>query len=281
MAVTSRVSTLTSLPKSRPLSERPANACKSFGWREPRAALDWSWAEEIARQVVLTGQNDIEGARITLPQYVRGTTTWLSILYELERPLKFDTLLGSGIEYAGDGRTSVRTTGNNSSTCTAVASIYVMDSGIHYAEFQITAGYPFIGVVRPISNLDPDRFADSSFQFFGERWYDDFLAARSDEWGDGDVHACEYVSYNGYMSWTNWEGEEDDAIEWDGMEGCKAGNTVGMLLNLDEGTLTVFKNNRRLGVMRDGFSGSYCWYATAIGYSDSSVSIKRGEPPRA
>ena len=50
-----------------------------------------------------------------------------------------------------------------------------------------------------------------------------------------------------------------------------------MLLNLDEGTLTVYKNNRRLGVMKDGLSESYCWYVSAsVG---DAITIKRGEPP--
>ena len=40
------------------------------------------------------------------------------------------------------------------------------------------------------------------------------------------------------------------------------GGTIGLLLDLDEGTLTVYKNGRRLGVMKDGLSGEYCWYTS-------------------
>ncbi|EJK51475.1 hypothetical protein THAOC_29344, partial [Thalassiosira oceanica] len=81
----------------------------------------------------------------------------------------------------------------------------------------------------------------------------------SDDWGDSNVHACDYNCDDGKMNWTDWEDYEIDN-EWEGMESCPSGNTVGMLLNLDEGTLTVYKNNRRLGVIKDGLSGSYCWY---------------------
>ena len=56
------------------------------------------------------------------------------------------------------------------------------------------------------------------------------------------------------------------------------GDTVGMLLNLDEGTLIVYKNNRRLGVMKDGLSGSYCWYVTVDGID--KVAIKEAQIPR-
>ena len=61
------------------------------------------------------------------------------------------------------------------------------------------------------------------------------------------------------------------------MEACHSGDTIGMLLNLDEGTLTVYKNNRRLGVLKDGLSGSYCWFVSVS--TGDAISIKRGEPP--
>ena len=63
------------------------------------------------------------------------------------------------------------------------------------------------------------------------------------------------------------------------MEGCKAGDTVGMLLNLNEGRLAVYKNNRRLGMMKDGLSGSYSWFATS--YDKTTVTIERCDYPMA
>ena len=253
-----------------------ALTCKSFGWQQPAAGLDLSLAEEVARKVVVSsGQNNIEGVRITLPQYVRGGTTWLSILHESEYPMKFDTLRG-GIEHQNRRRTSVRAI--NSGDSTAIASNYIMDSGIHYAEFQITAGYPYIGIARSFPNLDPARFVMDSggFHFFVKPWYDQFLTARTDEWGHGNVftHECEY----GYRSWTNWEGGGEEFDQWEGMETCNVGDTLGLLLDLGEGKLTVYKNKRRLGVMIDGLSGSYCWYVTLT--RTAAVEITRGEAPR-
>ena len=159
-----------------------ALACKAFGWQQPGSGLDWSLVEEAARQAACSNQNNIEGVRIGLPQY-GGTTSWLSILHESEHPLKFDTLSGGYMEYGSDGKTSVRRTQNGVGT--AVASNYIMESGIHYAEFQITAGIPYIGIVRPMTNLDPDRFVANgvSFHFFIRAYYCDYLAARTDEWG--------------------------------------------------------------------------------------------------
>ncbi|EJK48016.1 hypothetical protein THAOC_33224, partial [Thalassiosira oceanica] len=69
-----------------------ALTCRAFGWQQPATGPDLSLAEEVARQVVRSGKNDVEGVRITLSPYVRSTTTWLSILRESEDPLKFDTL---------------------------------------------------------------------------------------------------------------------------------------------------------------------------------------------
>ena len=107
--------------------------------------------------------------------------------------------------------------------------------------------------------------------------YPDFLAQRSDDWV-GNVNTCHFRSLAlGSISWTNWDDEDHRHVGWEGMEGITTGDILGMLLNLDEGTLTVYKNNRRLGVMKDGLSGPYCWYAAV--FQRGSVAIKRGEPP--
>ncbi|EJK56657.1 hypothetical protein THAOC_23415, partial [Thalassiosira oceanica] len=148
--------------------------------------------------------------------------------------------------------------GENYSRSVAVSGSYVMKSGAHYAEFLIT-GVPYIGIVRPMPGLD-DRAYLGNFCFIGGDYsvFPDFLAQRSDEWGDSDVHACEYFCDDGHMGWTNWDVELNEGVDWDGIECCQSGDTVGMLLNLDEGTLTVYRNNRRLGDLKEGLSGPYC-----------------------
>ena len=196
-------------------------------------------------------------------------------------------LLVLDIEYASDGRTSVRKTRGNgssilSSTGAAVASNYVMESGIHYAEFQITAGICLIGIVLPMPNLDPRRYVNGHFSFTRRQLHDDFMAARSEDWGVDNVlaynvHACEYDCEDGGVISTDWGGGHAEWDEWEGMEKCNPGNTVGMMLDLDEGKLSVYKNNRRLGVMKDELSGSYCWFARI--FESSAVSIKRGKTP--
>ena len=256
-----------------------ALTCKSFGRRQAASTLNWSLVEEVARQAVSSTATDAEMS--SLPRYVSGVTTWLSILDRFERLLIFDVLLGGHIEYANGDKTTVY--GTNDYLCTAASNHYVMSSGAHYAEFRIT-GVPWIGIVRPMPNLDASAYARSYCCFVGEPdLYPVFLAQRSDRWGDSNVCACQYQCENGYLSWTDWDeaNGDDNEYYWEGMEGCRTGDTVGMLLNLDEGTLTVYKNNLRLGVMKDGLSGSYCWYVTVadgsgLGREQEAVSIQRG-----
>ena len=84
-----------------------------------------------------------------------------------------------------------------------------------------------------------------------------------------------YTALDGCMAWTDWE---DRATEdWEGSEDCQVNDTVGTLLDFNNGTLAVYKNNRSLGVMKDGLSGSYCWYVTLL--IRSEVTIKRKSLP--
>ena len=53
---------------------------------------------------------------------------------------------------------------------------------------------------------------------------------------------------------------------------------LGMLLDLDEGTLSVYINGRKLGVMKRGLAGPYCWVVSL--YGGAQVTIRRGKIPR-
>ena len=69
---------------------------------------------------------------------------------------------------------------------------------------------------------------------------------------------CFYCTYNGhcYPRRRDWEGmqtvEEED------------GDGIGVLLDLDQGTMTVYKNDERLGVMATGLSGEYSWAVSLV-----------------
>ncbi|EJK60811.1 hypothetical protein THAOC_18778 [Thalassiosira oceanica] len=254
-----------------------ALTCKSFGRPTPSTALNWSLVEEVARHALCSRASDDEMG--SLPPYVIGSMTWLSILHRFDHPLLFDVLFGGYIEHRNGVKNTVRATGESyESDSVAVSGSYVMSSGAHYVEFLIT-GTPYIGIVRPMPGLDAGAY-QGDFQWFNVGLFPDFLAQRSDDWGNSEVHACEYDCENGKMSFTDWDDDQFD-IEWEGMESCQSGDTLGMLLDLEQGTLTVYKNNRRLGVMKTELSGPYCWYASLVNRLSvaDAVSIKRGTLP--
>ena len=64
---------------------------------------------------------------------------------------------------------------------------------------------------------------------------------------------------------------------WEGMEVThEAEFKIGLTLDLDAGTLDVYKNGRRLGTMKSRLNGEYCWVvALSPGSCDMSASIRR------
>ena len=61
-------------------------------------------------------------------------------------------------------------------------------------------------------------------------------------------------------------------------EGPALGDTIGLLLDCGPGTLTVYKNSERRGVMVEGLVGEPCWVATIQG-KGCGVDIRTGLPP--
>ena len=57
------------------------------------------------------------------------------------------------------------------------------------------------------------------------------------------------------------------------MQTAKEGDRIGMLLDLDQGSMSLWKNGERLGVMQaEGLTGPLCW-AAVVG-EDASVRIE-------
>ena len=60
------------------------------------------------------------------------------------------------------------------------------------------------------------------------------------------------------------------------MENAREDCTIGLVLDFDNGTLSVYKNGRRLGMMKCGLSGEYCWMAIIQPlYGSLDIEIKR------
>lgn len=138
----------------------------------------------------------------------------------------------------------------------AVISSEPMTEGIHYAEFTIVRKHfgVFVGVVRPGWDVELCDVAGVH------------NAATASLYGH-----CLYYSLTG-KSWP-------DNTAWDGMQASREGDRIGLLLDLDQGSLTVYKNGAWLGVLRAvGLSGEYCW-AASLGAGQDSVHIESKPRP--
>ena len=63
------------------------------------------------------------------------------------------------------------------------------------------------------------------------------------------------------------------------MQGVEQGDRIGMLVDLDQGSMTVWKDGQQLGPMQaEGLSGPLCW-AASLYYEGSSVRLESAPLP--
>ena len=194
----------------------------------------------------------------------------------LRAPLTFDQLVG-GVEYVNSGDKSCIC--NNIYSWTTAYSNNILRAGKHYVLFkpdkERTHRSLMMGVMRP-GQANHDT---SGYPLVG-RFFQNF----SRNMGHGEfnnetnIHCCLWCSPSngGYCSTSDWNGPVE-AERWDRLEPTTIGDELGMLLNLDEGTLSVYKNGRSLGVMKRGLAGPYCWVVSM--YKGAGVKIERGTVP--
>ncbi|EJK57675.1 hypothetical protein THAOC_22252, partial [Thalassiosira oceanica] len=221
-----------------------------------------------------------------LPRY-EGEETHVKVLNELEglrKPLELDILFG-GVSHFGSMAT-IQFNRCIDDEGSAIISSHVMRSGRHYAKFkvkQMTSDEINIGIIRPLLKKN-DRM---DFDFHPVVW-EDFITRyesdvdftiRSSHWGDGNVNCCTYYGVDGSCWWSSGEGTRHEFnVEWSGnqsmgVDPCK----MGLLLDLKAGTLAVYKNSRRLGIMMRGLTGEYCWMVTPL--AECMISVERAVPP--
>ena len=162
-----------------------------------------------------------------------------------------------------------------------------MRGGRHFAEFAITSDKSIrhivqLGVIRPVSltnNIDleddwkwrvnPACVSSKNKPVVAEK----LRSQRTAKWGDSNVHCCTYFCGLGHCYWSDWSNLWKDS-SWQGSESLQGSGTIGLLLDLDEGSLSVFKNGRRLGVMKDGLDGEYRWFVAAC--LSCTISMSKG-----
>jgi len=274
------------------------------------AQRDWSLMEEVARCTMEKEMTAIEHACLPL----RDGYSWLQRLHEwhmLRKPLEFDQLAGYGESWSMETKIyHHRNTKAHVSTYERgyylALSDHVMRGGKHFANFTSTGfgSYVRVGVMRPIKNCE--RKGITNLSLTGS--HDDLFRHKNESWGDGVVNMCTYNLHDGICQWSDWDRHphpeyyghsesnpkmcnDNFTSRWEGMEGLGRDDitfeerdrldVAGLLLDLDEGTLTVYKNGTLLGVMKTGLDGVYCWCVDFYcGYDDGpGVKIERGTIP--
>ena len=238
----------------------------------PRTGQQRSLANEAAHQQFRQTATDEERSR--LPKHDDESDIGLCrTLESLRRPLRFDELVGNRFD-PQENPASLTCTGREG--WSTAMSGHVMRGGRHFGEFSIANDsiytVIYLGVIRPVSltngiDVEADWRGSVDPMYVSSR---DLLSRdkpavaeklrsqRTEKWRGSNIHCCTYYCGSGCCRWTDWN-NDDNASDWQGGEELGGSGTVGLLLDLDEGTLTVFKNGRRLGVMKDGLGGEYCW----------------------
>lgn len=221
----------------------------------------WSFMEEVARQII---SNAKEEERNALPKY--DGETWLAVYKELEllrRPLTFDQLLGGdehNICYVEGDKSCVRSI--ESMWKTAVSN-NIMRGGKHFVTFRKTGrGGLCVGIIRPVRGLE-ERFRSKPCSPLHAKNWPALRVQRNARWGTktNQINCCMYKSFNGRCGWSDWQTASDDINRgnWVGQELLPVGECdVGMVLDLDEGTLSVYVDGRRLGIMKHVSSSHSC-----------------------
>ena len=252
--------------------------CKSLGSTNDGAAVNGlSMADEAARRIF---DRATEEERAMLPRYMG--ESWIELYHHLlmlRSRLTFDQLVGRYVEYKGGDKTVVQ--GKNiNRLCNhsqAICGNHIMRAGKHWATFtrsSIGPLIPFIvcGVVRPLPGWEKKRldwFSPSDDDSTSQK----LKRERTNRW-EGDVHYCRFIMETGQCYWTDWQEDVQDT-NWGGRNNHNGDcTTLGMLLDLGNGTLSVYQYGQRLGTLKDGLAGEYCWIAGC--WAGGDVSIQRG-----
>ena len=249
-----------------------------------------SLVEELAGQVVDGSASNYEKSVLAVGKNIK-------MLRELELmrlPLYFKQLIGISnvISYPHQDTSTISLSYSGVKYVTAISN-HVMRTGKHYVTFRVCVTDPNtldFGVIRPIKDWDKKglRSFDPTCYYRGHHnLREQLLAERTEEWGN-DLHCCSYHSSRGKCYHASWS-DEDNWVGgvWEGMEPLEETEQpigeidnlkVGLLLDLNSGTLSVFKDGRMLGVMKEGLTGAYCWYFCGIGIT-GNVKIERGILP--
>ena len=253
-----------------------ALTCKGFGIHQEAESFIKKSAHILVQEIATEEQ------LAALPQY-EGESSLADYHYlQLMRsPLTFDQLIGAAEYVNKEDKSWVRQSGKGFEIGTAFSN-NILRAGKHYVSFTPSCRSSdgiinlIVGVMRPGQTNQQARGTPLNLEF-----YQNFSQRMGHGRYSNNIHCCFYNSYAGNCYTKDWEdlnGATPTNEIWDGSQSSASGDEVGMLLDLDEGTLTVYKNGQKLGVMKRGLAGPYCWVASMF-HRGEHVTIKRGMIP--
>ena len=245
-------------------------ALSGGGGGGPAAAPErLSLAEEAARQWVAGHSEQERGWALR-----RGLESWLGLMHELgvlRLPLAFGRAHATQVTLSENGAVAAKDGGGGS--WRTAASKVVMRSGRHYAQFTVLEGYPMFGVIRPGWDVEGRMEAGS-----GQ------IAVVLTSGTEEQVRAVEKVDAawrtDGHCFYDTYDGNRMPSdTDWQGRQEAEQGDRIGMLLDLDQGSMSVWKNDVLRGVVAaEGLIGSFCW-AVAIPMEGDSARIESAPAP--
>ena len=283
-------------------TDKKRSAARDESTREVRQKTENISLMEVAARTVLFALAT-ENERNALPKSLN--ESWIGLYQEFlsvfRLPLYFDKLVGGSVDYVDDtDKTKVCTKLGVQSTYNTVICSNIMRAGKHSVTFQVndpSSIYSGIscGIMRPTTNditvllncspvlNDLWRFSLKEYEMLHSNNVDCCLTStaagiglirrRWKQWTNAELVALDEEQHLRAM-----RQNRNQPFIWEGMEPTEDTSfKLGMILDLDEGTLDVYKNDRRLGTMMTGLVGEYCWAASlkSFGAPSFSVSIDR------
>jgi hypothetical protein len=227
----------------------------------------WTIVEEGARQRVHSS-----AMRSCVPR--RGTESWMRLLRELERLQRpIFTAKGPEVVLRNNGRTAVRLSGGTTAAQqfylqSAVCAAVDLRAGSHFIEFVWVAGR---APQRKAASVSSEHVAETLGLLEDEDEEDDpFLAGvcspnfdpTDGSMASNDATATLFSARTGRLRQYRDEHVEFGFCEqdWPGRQSAAIGDVIGLLLDFEEGSLAVYCNGERCGMMvRSGLTAPLRW----------------------
>ena len=221
--------------------------CKTLGGERTNAVDGLSLVEEAARRLFECAS---EWENSCLPKYPgEGWVALCHHLLMLRSKLTFDQLVGTYIQHGEEKSIIQIAPGRGRSS--ALCSNHVMRSGRHFAVFTRSRRDMRIGVIRPVQIESSDFTAGelNKFSPMADRFWEYLIGQRTARWTDSNVHCCYLSVTASNVFWSDWANLQP-AMSIIG----QVNTPIGLLLDLDEGTLSMYQNDQRLAT-KDSLSG--------------------------